>query len=152
MDLEPVAEAGEVRLPRVAVGCVDRKACSHNYTSTRAQEFQGCLKPYFHPRAGDQRVLAAQVRGLLAFCVVEITARLAHGVVVAVHPHKRLLADIARALLVKLRSLTRVLGLWRLEPQGRVHFGLPLDPQAGALDDLAVALFRGFALGAAKRL
>jgi hypothetical protein len=63
--------------------------------------------------------VAAQVRVLLALGVVEVAARLAHRIVVAMNPGERLLAHIAIALLAEAGPLVEVFRLRRFQPQWR---------------------------------
>src|SRR6185437_6128914 len=88
----------------------------------------------------------------LAPGVVEVATVIAHGVVVAMHLHKGLFADVADSLLIELRAVIEIFGLGRLEPQGRVLGRAALNTQPRLLDDLAVPLSRGFALGAPEGL
>src|SRR5271156_4464650 len=65
---------------------------------------------------------------------------------------KRPLADIASDFRMQLGRLLNLLGLGRLEPQRGVDRSAALDTQSRLLDDPAVVLLRGLALGAPKRL
>ena len=99
-----------------------------------AQQFERRLVADLDPRARDQRVVAAEIGGLLALGVVEVAARLAHRIVVAMHLRERLLADVAVAFLVQARPLVEVFRLRRLEPQRRKYRRAALDAQPGLLD------------------
>ena len=117
-----------------------------------AQQLERRLVADLDARAGDQRVLAAQVGALFALGVVEVAAGLAHRIVVAVHLREGLLADVAVAFLVEARPLIGVVRLRRLEPQRREQRGAALDAQPCLLDRLAILFLRGFPLGAPKSL
>ena len=66
------------------------------------------------------------------------------------HLRKRLLADVAGALLAELGAVIDALRFRPLEPQRRIHCGAALDAQACLFDDLAVMRLGGLALGAPK--
>ena len=153
VDLQAAAKLGVVRLPRVALHRVDRKACRDDQLRTRAQQLERGLKSDLHARAGDQCDASAQIGGLRALGVIEIAALAAHRVVVAVHPHEGALADVARAASFELRPLVRgaLIGRW-LEPQGGVDRCAPLDAKPGLLDGAQVVRLHGFPVGAPKCL
>ena len=152
--LQPVAERGVVGLLRVARRGVDREARGDDHVRAGAQQLERGLVTDLDARAGDQRVAAVQVGGLLALGVVDVAAVAAHRVVVAVHLRVRLLADVAGQGGVEVRSLLRGgrVGVGRRQPERRVVVGTALDAQPGALDGLPVLRLLRLALGAPERL
>src|SRR6187431_1207961 len=115
MDLQPLAKRRKIRLSRIAVGGIDRKARRDDDMRPGAQKFERSLIADLHARAGYQRVLAVQVRALLALGVVEVAARLAHGIVVAMHFGEGLLADVAIALFIETGPAVEVFRLRRFQ-------------------------------------
>jgi hypothetical protein len=51
---------------------------------------------------------------------------------------------------MQFRPIVEPFGLWRLEPERRIHRGTALDAQARLIDHLAVELLRGRALRTPK--
>ncbi len=115
-----------------------------------AQQLQGRLKADLDAGAGNEGVVAAQVRGLLALGIVELAAGLAQGIVVAMHDREGLLADVAVALLDKCGAGLGRVRLRPLEPERRIDLGAPLQAQARPLNDAAVMFLGDLALGAPK--
>src|SRR5882757_5070433 len=152
VDLEVSGESGEIRLLRVSFGRIDRKACGDDDMRAGAQEFEGGLKADLDPGAGDERIVPTETGRLFALGVVEIPARDAQRVVIAMPHCKGFLADVAGALLPVLGALVEAVRLRPLEPERRVHRRAPLYAQTRLIHDLPVVNPRGLALGAAKRL
>ena len=152
MNLQPRAKARKVGLLRVALGCIHGKACGDDDVRAGAKQLQGSLKADFDAPAGHERIVAAEVRRLLALGIVEFAAALAHGVVVAMHDCKGLFAYIAIALLTKFGASLGGVGFRPLQPERRIDLGAPLHAQPRPLDDAAVMLLGGQPFGAPKAL
>src|SRR5882757_5932831 len=127
VDLEPLAEGGEVRLLRVPVGRVDWKARGDDDVRTGSQEFEGGLKADLDPGAGDECVVPAEISGLFALGIVEVAARIAQRVVVAMHLCEGFLADVAGALPTEFRAAVEFFRLRPLEPERRIDRGAALN-------------------------
>ena len=97
VNLQALAEAGEIRLLRVSRGRVHRKPCRHDHVRTGSQQFERSLESDLDACTGDERISPAKIGRLLALRVVEIAAALTHGIVVTVRPDEGLLADVAIA-------------------------------------------------------
>jgi hypothetical protein len=138
VDLQAFTERREIGLLRVAVRGVHGKSSGDDDVRTGPQQFERCLKADLYPSTRHQSNVARQIGRLLALGVVELAARVAEGIVIAVHPCERLLANVASALLAKLGSLDQVLGPRPLEPQGRVRGRAPLHAQSGRRDYLPI--------------
>src|SRR6202011_2287210 len=95
VDLQTLVKDRVIRLLRVPVGRVDGKAGGDDDVRTGPQELERCLKADLDPSAGNERIVAVEVSGLPALGTIEVAARMAHGVVVAMHLHEGLLADVA---------------------------------------------------------
>jgi hypothetical protein len=147
-DLQPLAKLREIRLLRVAARGVDGKARRDDDVRAGTQQFQRRLIADLYARAGDDGVMAREIGSLLALRVVEVPARLAERVVVAVQLRERLLADVARKLALQLGTLVQALGSRRLEPQRRINRRAALNAHERRVDEPPIVRFRGFALGA----
>src|SRR5260370_7974198 len=61
VDLEPLAEGGEIRLLRIPVGPVDRKARGDDDVRTGPPEFEGALQPDLDPPPPDHPILPPDI-------------------------------------------------------------------------------------------
>src|SRR6185312_11683715 len=152
VNLQPLAELREVGLLGVSLRRIDREASGDDYVRSRPEQLQRCLKPDLDARSCDQRVVTTEIGRLLALRIVEVAAGSAHRVVVAMRSGEGLFADVAGALLVQLGAVLEVFRFRGLEPQWGINFRPALNAQARLFNDLTVALFCSFALGASERL
>ena len=128
MDLQPAAKGGKIWLSRVPFGSIDREPRGDVHMGAGAQKLQRRLEANLDSTARDEGMVPVETCGLPAFFIVEVAARIAHRVVIAMHLGERFLANVTVSFPSQLRRIAGVLCLRPLQPKRRIYRRAALDP------------------------